>query len=63
MRMSQSRLIPTMVHFGRMLMITRAWIYGFTGRLRGKPLLDMVGGVVEDYAYLWDEYYFSTATM
>ncbi|MCJ1485557.1 Peroxisomal membrane protein pex16 [Schaereria dolodes] len=43
--------------------VTKAWIYGFTGRLRGKPLLDMVGGVVEDYAYLWDEYYFSTATM
>ena len=41
----------------------RAWISGVTGRLRNKPLLDMVGGVVEDYEYLWDEYYFSTATM
>lgn len=41
----------------------RAWIRGVTGRLRNKPLLDMVGGVIEDYEYLWDEYYFSTATM
>ncbi|KAI4134215.1 MAG: hypothetical protein LQ347_001726 [Umbilicaria vellea] len=43
--------------------ITKAWISGVTGRLRNKPLLDMVGGVIEDYEYLWDEYYFSTATM
>lgn len=41
----------------------RAWITGVTRRLRNKPLLDMVGGVIEDYEYLWDEYYFSTATM
>jgi peroxin-16 len=33
------------------------------GGLKGKFLLDMVGGVIEDYQYLWDEYYFSTATM
>ncbi|SLM34306.1 Peroxisome membrane protein, Pex16 [Lasallia pustulata] len=43
--------------------LTKAWIRGVTGRLRNKPLLDMVGGVIEDYEYLWDEYYFSTATM
>ena len=42
---------------------SRAWINGVTRRLRNKPLLDMVGGVIEDYEYLWDEYYFSTATM
>lgn len=41
----------------------RAWIQAFTGRMKGKPLLDIVGGVVEDYEYLWNEYYFSTATM
>ena len=34
-----------------------------TEKLKGRPLLDMVGGVVEDYEYLWNEYYFSTATM
>ncbi|KAL8829816.1 MAG: hypothetical protein Q9191_001795 [Dirinaria sp. TL-2023a] len=43
--------------------VTRAWIQGFADRLKGKPLLDLVGGVIEDYEYLWNEYYFSTATM
>lgn len=43
--------------------ITRTWIQGFAGRLKGKPLLDMVGVIVEDYDYLWDEYYFPTATL
>ncbi|KAL1648013.1 hypothetical protein SLS58_002338 [Diplodia intermedia] len=43
--------------------ITKAWIQSVTKRLRGKPLLDIVGGVVEDYEYLWDQYYFSTATL
>jgi peroxin-16 len=31
--------------------------------MKGKPLLDLVGSVVEDYEYLWDNYYFSTATL
>jgi peroxin-16 len=26
-------------------------------------LLDLVGSVVEDYEYLWDNFYFSTATL
>lgn len=43
--------------------VSRKWIDGFAARLKGKPLLDMLGTVIEDYAYLWDEYYFSTATM
>ena len=43
--------------------ITRAWIHGFAGKLKGKPLLDMVGVIVEDFDYLWDEYYFPTATL
>ncbi|KAK4698027.1 hypothetical protein P7C71_g151, partial [Lecanoromycetidae sp. Uapishka_2] len=43
--------------------ITRGWIQGFAGKLKGKPLLDMVGVIVEDYDYLWDEYYFPTATL
>ena len=42
---------------------TRPWIQRFANRLKGKPLLDMVGGIVEDYEYLWDQYHFSTATM
>ncbi len=43
--------------------VTRAWIQGFAEKLKGKPLLDMVGVIVEDYDYLWDDYYFSTATI
>jgi peroxin-16 len=31
--------------------------------MKGKPLLDLVGSVVEDYGYLWENYYFSTATL
>ncbi|CAE7194788.1 hypothetical protein P3342_009735 [Pyrenophora teres f. teres] len=43
--------------------ITKAWIHSITGKLKGKPLLDMVGGVIEDYEFLWDQYYFPTATL
>ena len=43
--------------------VTKKMIGGFTRRLKGKPVLDLVGNFVEEYAYLWDEYYFSTATM
>ncbi|EFE40010.1 hypothetical protein TRV_05277 [Trichophyton verrucosum HKI 0517] len=41
----------------------RSWIKSITNSLRDKPLLGLVGSVVEDYEYLWDNYYFSTATM
>ncbi|KAF2491777.1 peroxisomal membrane protein pex16 [Lophium mytilinum] len=43
--------------------ITKAWIHSVTGKLRGKPLLDIVGTVIEDYEFLWDQYYFPTATL
>ncbi|KAF2443501.1 peroxisomal membrane protein pex16 [Karstenula rhodostoma CBS 690.94] len=43
--------------------ITKAWIHAVTRKLRNKPLLDMVGGVIEDYEFLWDQYYFPTATL
>ncbi|KAF2421210.1 peroxisomal membrane protein pex16 [Tothia fuscella] len=43
--------------------ITKAWIHAVTTKLKNKPLLDLLGGVVEDYEFLWDEYYFSTATL
>ncbi|KAF2146104.1 uncharacterized protein K452DRAFT_315358 [Aplosporella prunicola CBS 121167] len=43
--------------------ITRAWIHALAGKLRGKLLLDIIGGVLEDYEFLWNEYYFSTATL
>ena len=42
---------------------TQGYVQGLAGKLKGRSLLDMVGVVVEDYDYLWDEYYFSTATM
>lgn len=41
----------------------RPWLRGLTGKMKGKPLLDLVGGVIEDYDFLWDNYYFSTATL
>lgn len=43
--------------------VTRGVIQGFADRMKGKPLLDMVGTFVEDYEFLWDSYYFPTATM
>ncbi len=43
--------------------VSKSVVDGVVGRLKGKPLLDLVGGVVEDYGYLWDEYYFSTSTI
>ena len=43
--------------------VRRGWIQGIAARLNSKPLLNIVGGIIEDYDYLWDEYYFSTSTM
>ena len=43
--------------------VTKGVIGGVTSKLKGKPLLDMVGTFIEDYEYLWDDFYFSTATM
>ena len=41
----------------------RSWLRSITGKMKGKPLLDLVGGVIDDYEYLWDNYHFSTATL
>jgi len=43
--------------------VTRGAILGFANKLKGKPLIDMVGSIVEDYEFLWDQYYFPTATL
>ncbi|KAJ5928033.1 Peroxisome membrane protein Pex16 [Penicillium verhagenii] len=43
--------------------VTKSWLHSLTNKMKGKPLLDLVGSVVEDYEYLWDNYYFSTATL
>ncbi|KAF3940703.1 hypothetical protein ABW19_dt0202203 [Dactylella cylindrospora] len=40
--------------------ITRAWFTFIAEKLKGKPLLGLLGGLVEDYQYLWDNYYFSS---
>ncbi|RAL10772.1 peroxisomal membrane protein PEX16 [Aspergillus homomorphus CBS 101889] len=43
--------------------VTKPWLQGLTAKMKGKPLLDLVGSVIGDYEYLWDNYYFSTATL
>lgn len=43
--------------------VTSGVVKGVAGRLKGKAVLDMVGVVVEDYDFLWGEYYFPTATL
>lgn len=43
--------------------VTRGVIKGFSGKLKNKPLLDMVGNIVDDYEFLWDQYYFPTTTL
>ena len=43
--------------------ITKKYVSGVANSLKGKPILDLVGGVVEDYDYLWSGYYFSTSTI
>jgi peroxin-16 len=43
--------------------ITRSMIQGVANKLKGKPILDMVGSFVEDYDFLFDQYYFPTATL
>lgn len=45
------------------LTASRSWLRALTRKMAGKPLLDLIGGVVEDYEYLWDTYYFPTATL
>lgn len=43
--------------------VTAGVVRGVAGRLKGKAVLDMVGAAVEDYDFLWGEYYFPTATL
>jgi peroxin-16 len=42
--------------------VTKGVVEGVQHKLEGKPLLDMVGGIIGDYGYLWDNYYFATAS-
>jgi peroxin-16 len=43
--------------------VTQVMVRGISSRLKGKPLLDMVATFVEDYDFLWEQYYFPTATL
>ena len=43
--------------------ITKGPITKVVDALKGRPILDLVGGVVEDYDHLWSNYWFSTSTM
>ncbi|KAF2478631.1 peroxisomal membrane protein-domain-containing protein [Neohortaea acidophila] len=43
--------------------VTKGMIQGFAKKLQNKPLLDMVGNLLQDYEYLWDDFYFSTSTI
>ncbi|RMZ91722.1 hypothetical protein DV736_g1048, partial [Chaetothyriales sp. CBS 134916] len=43
--------------------VTKRYVVGVADLLKGKPLLDLAGGVIEDYDYLWSNYYFSTSTV
>jgi len=43
--------------------VTKKWIHGVAESLKGRPLIGLAGTVVEEYEYLWGNYYFSTSTM
>jgi peroxin-16 len=47
----------------RLTLRIRSWLHSITGKMKGKPILDLVGSIMEDYEYLWDNFYFSTATL
>ncbi|KAF2861174.1 peroxisomal membrane protein pex16 [Piedraia hortae CBS 480.64] len=42
---------------------TKGMLMAVATKLKKWPLLDLVGGIVEDYDFLWDQYYFPTATL
>lgn len=43
--------------------VTGPWLRSLVNKLEGKPVIGLMTGLVEDYQYLWDKYYFSTATL
>lgn len=47
----------------RVCCVHRPFLQGISGRLNNQPVLGLLGGVLEDYQYLWDNYYFSSATL
>lgn len=43
--------------------VYRSWVESVAGMFKGKMLLDMVGVIIQDYGFLWEEYYFPSATL
>lgn len=41
----------------------RPLLKSVSDKLCEKPVLGLVGGIMEDYQYLWDNYYFASATL
>jgi peroxin-16 len=53
----------SLAFFFRVANVHRLWIKGLSDKLKGKPLLGLLGDLVDDYEFLWENYYFSTATL
>lgn len=43
--------------------ITKKWVHGVSEVLKGKPILGLAGVVIDEYEFLWSNYYFSTSTL
>jgi peroxin-16 len=43
--------------------LSESWIQAVVGSLKGRIGGDLIAGILDDYRYLWSEYYFSSATM
>lgn len=54
MRMSRSKV------FFNVDLTVRGFIDGFVKKIQSVPVLNIFGGIVGDYQYLWENYYFSS---
>jgi len=43
--------------------ISKPVIDGIVSKIEKVPLLNIAGGIIQDYQYLWENYYFPTASM
>lgn len=41
---------------------TGEFLRGLTSKMKGKIGLDLIAGIIDDYEFLWSNYYFSTST-
>jgi peroxin-16 len=51
------------VRFDSSMLTFRPIIDGFVKKVDSVPLLNVVGGVISDYQYLWENYYFSSLAL